>query len=328
MNKGESRKEKNMKKKLCFLYTGQGSQYFGMCKNYYTLDQEFASTMRYLDDIVIQQTGCSVINYMYTDNHRYGDIFDDIEYTHLAICMVEYAMTKSLISKGIIPDALIGCSLGEYVCMAVSGQISVEDLIRFLIDQAKFIKNQFPAGGMLAVLDNVSNYNMGFFEEYNIDVASVNYDKHFIISGSLGDIYNIKNILKREQTEIMDLPVRYGFHSRSIDSIHDAFLENLEPINFYQGNIPLISSSQVAVVDGYDKNMLWQVIRKSIRFKDTLLNYCSDEDIALIDVGPSGTLAGFSKNILNRKEGIFGIISPFHTEGNNIKKIMQWLADN
>lgn len=317
-----------MKKKLCFLYTGQGSQYFGMCKNYYTLDQEFATNMRYLDNIVIGQTGYSIINYMYRDNHRYGDIFDDIEYTHLAICMVEYAMTKSLIAKGILPDALIGCSLGEYVCMAVSGQISIEELILFLIDQAKFIKNEFPAGGMLAVLDDVFNYNKEFFEDYNIDIASVNYDKHFILSGSLSDIHNIKNILKREQTEILDLPVRYGFHSRSIDSIHNAFLENLKPINFYQGNIPLISSSQVAMIDSYDKNLLWEVIRNRINYKDALLNYCGNEDIALIDVGPSGTLAGFSKNILNRKEGIFGIISPFHTEVNNIKKIIQWLENN
>lgn len=317
-----------MNKKICFQYTGQGSQYFGMCKNYYAQDDVFASNMRYLDDIVIQQTGYSVINYMYTDNHRYGDNFDDIEYTHLAICMVEYAMTKSLISKGIIPDALIGCSLGEYVCMAVSGQIPIEELVLFLIEQAKFIKNNFPAGGMLAVLDNVSNYSKEYFDNFNIDIASVNYDRHFIISGGIGDIHEIKNILKREEKEVFDLPVRYGFHSRSIDRVHDTFYENLGVLNFYEGNIPLISSSQTAIVNTYDKNMLWEVIRKCINYRDALLQYCNREDIVLIDVGPSGTLAGFSKNILNRKDGIFSIISPFHTEMDNIKKIIKWMEDN
>lgn len=317
-----------MEKKVYFLYSGQGSQYFGMCKNYYNLDNEFASHMRYLDDIVIAQTGYSIINYMYRDDHRYSDIFDDIEYTHLAICMVEYSMTKSLISKGIIPDALIGCSLGEYVCMAVSGQIAIEELILFLIDQAKFIKNKFPAGGMLTILDNASNYTEEFFDNYHIDIASINYDKHFIVSGNLNDIYNVKNIFKQKEIEVFDLPVKYGFHSRSMDKIKDVFLENLHLPDFYSAGIPLISSSQSAIVNEYDKTMLWEVIRNRINFRDALLNYCTNENIVLIDVGPSGTLAGFSKNILNRKEGIFSIITPFHTEVNNIKKIAQWLNDN
>ena len=47
-----------------FLYSGQGSQYMNMGKKLYMEDETFSKYMRYLDDIVIDETGDSVIEYM------------------------------------------------------------------------------------------------------------------------------------------------------------------------------------------------------------------------------------------------------------------------
>lgn len=308
-----------MEKKICFMYTGQGSQYFGMCKNYYEEDEVFREWMDRLNAIALGETGKSVIGYLY-GRHDAGEICDEITMTHLAIVMVEYAMTESLRARGIHPDVLLGSSLGEYSCMAVAGLIKIKELIRLLVDQSYLLKRKCPQGGMAAV---IAEYHPNLGLPKGVEIAAIDYDRHFVISGNKENVGRASVRLKERGVDVLEIPVRYGFHSESIACTKQDFMKmasKLMPLP--QSRLPIISSCKCRLVDTYRKDELWEIIRNPIRFQEAICNYCSDEESVLVDVGPSATLAGFCKNILKRQKGIYGIISPFHVETRNVQKII------
>ena len=99
--------------KNVFLFSGQGSQYFRMGEHLYQNDERFRTHMDQLDRIPKKLIKRSVIDILYNENHKKSEEFKRTLHTHPAIFMVEYCLARTLMDYGILPDILIGASLGE-----------------------------------------------------------------------------------------------------------------------------------------------------------------------------------------------------------------------
>lgn len=70
--------------------------------------------MDYLDHYVLRQRKYSILEYLYNPNHRLGSSFNRLMYTHPAIFMVEFSLSKYLEEESEIePDYVIGTSMGS-----------------------------------------------------------------------------------------------------------------------------------------------------------------------------------------------------------------------
>src|SRR5262249_39188422 len=67
-----------------------------------------------------------------------------------AVFVIEYCLARLLMSWGIVPQALIGYSLGEYVAATVAGTLELQDALHLVAQRARLI-DSLPAGAMLAV---------------------------------------------------------------------------------------------------------------------------------------------------------------------------------
>lgn len=314
-----------MKKRICFMYTGQGSQYYGMAKKLYENNEVFRDRMNYLDKVVNDVGGYSVIEELYFSHKTINDPFQTLELTHPAIFMVEYSLTSMLLSEGIKPDFLIGSSLGELVSLTVAGCETPEKMLEFVIQQAFLFKARCASGGMLTILDDYEDYVNSSILGNDAEIVSVNYNKHFVVSGNEAGMNRIEDALKKNGVYYFKLPVEFGFHSKNIDTIYSDFIGLTTKLSSRKANISVYSSSKAGLVSEFTGQALWEAVRKGIRFNQTLKKMVDSEDMFLIDVGPSGTLASLSKVILNKKHDIESIITPFHTEEKNIEKIKNLL---
>ena len=133
--------------------------------------------------------------------------------------------------------------------------------------------------------------------------------------------------LKGKNINYFDLPVKYGFHSSNIEPFYDVFMNEVADITLKKAKIPVYSCSQCRPVGEYTKDMLWNVVRNNIMYREVLQKYVKENDV-LIDVGPQGTLAGFSKKILNRTSGIFSTMTLFNQEQKAISQIEDYVNNN
>ncbi len=308
-----------------FMFSGQGSQFYHMGKELYSQHPIYKNWMLKLNGIIYQNTGLSIIDEIYNDNKSNADKFDQLPYSHPAIFMVEYSLARELIESGVEPDCVLGASLGEFTAAAVAGVISVETALELILKQVELVENYCRAGSMIAIIHDPGLYHQSPLLALNSELVAVNYHSHFVISGERERLLNIENHLKTGGILFQALPVRYGFHSADIDPIASEYQSFLRHYRYQKPEIPIISSLLGGPATEIDAAHFWDVIRKPICFQTTCLELEKNSCYNYIDVGPSGTLANFTKQILPRDtmSQCYSIMTPFHQDLKNLAVIQQ-----
>ena len=312
-----------MKKSVVFLFSGQGSQYYQMGKMLYEHQPVFRDCMERLDVMAASLTGQSVLSTIYASDKHPADTFDSIMLTHPAIFMVEYALSRLLMEKGVIPDYLLGTSLGEFTAAVVAGVLSEKEAIACLIKQAQLFENSLKPGGMIAVLADYRIFSETAVLYENSTLAGINFESHFVISGNQQNLKMIENHLNAKNIIFQRLPVPFGFHSAAIDFIEAPFKQIHARVPFAAPNIPLLSCALGTTVNRIDPIYLWKVVRQPIQFKDIIGSLGFRDDAIFIDLGPSGTLATFLKYILKPdvQSAVFPVLTPYGNDAENLSKI-------
>lgn len=320
-----------MNRTTIFMFSGQGSQYYHMGKELMESNTVFQTWMRKLDKIVQKHVDVSLVDIIYNDSASKSDSFDRTLHTHPAIFCVEFALAQVLIEHGIVPDYIMGSSLGEYAAATLAGVFNLEEAIEAIMKQAIMLESLGNNSGMLAILDNVSLYHDNALLHKNTEIAGVNFDGHFVVSGMNNVLNDITCFLKEKDIVFQMLPVSQGFHSAIIDEIAWDYMSYLNGVTFNSSQVPFISGARACEISEFSPDYFWEVIRNPMLFQDTI-RY-TEENLAgsqkvYIDLGPSGTLATFIKYILGNKTAsmVFPILTPFAQDVNNINKIKDFYS--
>lgn len=318
-----------MNKGKVFMFSGQGTQYYGMGRELFDSNPIFNKWMTKLDSVFKEETKDSVVEQLYQNELHQNKLFDNLFFSHPAIFMVEYSLAQVLLEQGIIPDAVLGYSLGEFTAAAVAGVINYKEALISISKQVAFLEQFCPKGGMLAVMEHV-----GFFYDSpilyeNSEMASINYHSHFVISGSVDKLDTIEKYLKSEKILFQRLPVPYAFHSSRMESIHEYYKNFSNSIVLKKPKIDYFSCLTKGKITDFSAEHFWQVIRKPVDFQSTIVNFENKEDLIYIDLGPSGTLSNFMKyNLLQYETKRFSIMNPIGSDKSRLEKLISFAEKN
>ncbi|PKM52636.1 MAG: [acyl-carrier-protein] S-malonyltransferase [Firmicutes bacterium HGW-Firmicutes-7] len=319
-----------MKKSIVFMFSGQGSQYYQMGRELFSNNTVFKKWMLELDYIAKSIMGESVIKEIFHMNKGKADVFNQIKFTHPALFIIQYALAQTLIEDGIRPSHVVGTSLGEFVAAAVAKVITVKEGLEGVICHAKLAEQYCAKGGMTAVMDEKTLYFHIPVIRENSELASVNYHKHFVITGEEDKLKKIHKYLKTKEIMYQELPVTYGFHSYLMDPIEEEYKKVVSKIKYRKPSIAFISSIYGTSMEKISKDYLWEVTRKPINFPKALALIEKQGKCVYIDLGPSGTLANFVKQNMDdqMEREIFATLNPFGQDSMNYKKIIETLNNN
>ncbi len=319
-----------MNKSIVFMFSGQGSQYYNMGKDFFIENPIYRENMLKLDEFFRSITGDSVIKQLYNDNPDRGSVFNRTFYTHPAIFMQEYSLAQVLISMGIYPDYVLGASLGEFVAAAVAGVMSSEDIMECVIKQAQLFESKCVNGGMLAIVTDYRMFNECSVLHKNSELIAINYQTHFVVSGSIEGLDKIEKYLSTKDVLFVRLPVSQAFHSALVEPIAQDYTEFLKGKTNKAPKTCFVSCLTGSKVTSFKSDYFWDVVRKPMDFPSALRSVSEEKDCIYIDLGPSGTLANFAKGNLNRQKhsDIYSIITPFNNNIRNLNKLDEAIASS
>jgi acyl transferase domain-containing protein len=277
-----------------FMFPGQGSQYFQMGRGLFEDHDTFRRWMLRLDGIARALLRRSVVETLYAGARGKAEPFDRTLLSHPAIFMVEYSLAQSLIEAGVVPDLVVGASMGSFAAAAVADVLDVEDALAAVIRQAAAFEEACDRGGMTAVLAGPERFGEPFLGG-RAELAGVNFSSHFVVSAQAAELDAIEASLRRHEVGYQRLAVSFPFHSRWIDDAAPAFAAFMAGVPRRAPRVPLVCCGQAATLADVPEDHFWSVVRRPVRFRETIQRLEQGGAHRYVDVGPSGTLATFAK---------------------------------
>ncbi|MCI0381877.1 MAG: ACP S-malonyltransferase [Chlamydiae bacterium] len=287
-----------MNKKIAFLFPGQGAQYPGMGKDFFSQFSVAQQTFAEADDLLKFSLSKRIFEGSQEELKQTRN-------SQLAIFVTTIAIYRSLqkVVPEISPSYCAGLSLGEYSALVASNRLSFKDGIYLVQARANFMDEacQVKEGAMVAVLGLETNQVEDAVKDLQIWVANLNCPGQIVISGLKEDMEEAISRLKEKGAKRgIYLDVSGAFHSPLMKEAKNRLkpfilgvpLRNETEIKLIMN----VSGKEPASIQELKQNIIDQITHP-VRWQDSIQQMVNEGVDLFIEIGPGKILLGFNKKI-------------------------------
>lgn len=311
---------------VAFLLPGLGDQYLDMGRGLYESEPEFARHVDHCSKLLQPLLGMDLRKVMYPDprvrqqnevkteermnfrnlvqraREETPSTLQEIHRTlwaQPALFVIEYALAKLWMSWGVVPENMMGYSIGEYVAACLAGVISLEDSLRMLAVRAQKIEALAP-GAMLAIAASEEEVRPLLTKE--ISMAGINGKSLCVVAGTLEAVDALQQRLLREGERVCRrLLATHAFHSPLMEPVAEELTKVARSIRLSLPKIPYISNvtgKPITNAEATDPAYWARHLTHPVQFAAGLQHMCSSSVPVFLEVGPGQMLTSLTEQYL------------------------------
>jgi acyl transferase domain-containing protein len=316
--------------KVAFLFTGQGSQFAGMGRRLFETSDVFRDVIERCAARL--RPRMDLLSVLYPKDGTASPI-DQTAYSQPALFALEYALAEVWRSWGVVPDAVMGHSVGEFAAACVAGILSMEDALDLIAERGRLMQ-ALPPGGVMATVFATEAQVAPLLAPYKdrASIAAYNAPGQLTLSGAAEAVERILSALEAQGVAARKLNVSHAFHSPLLEPMLDALEAKGAGMKRAAGTVPLVSNVTGRVVGAGELGApgYWRRhAREAVRFQEGMESLRGLGIEAFVEVGPHTTLLGLGKACLGeglewlpslRKgkddaEQLLGVLGRLHARG-------------
>ncbi|GAA3769228.1 hypothetical protein GCM10022403_000880 [Streptomyces coacervatus] len=277
--------------KVAFVFAGHGGQWPGMGVQLMAGSDAFRQELTRVDEAVRRHTGWSVLDVLRAPE----DIapLGRTEYLQPTLFAVNAALAAAWRALGVVPDAVVGHSLGEIAAAYSAGALTLQDAVAVVCGRAQAVVPLVGKGGMLA-LELSRTQVEKLLEPYagRLFVAAVNSAQSTAVSGDADALTDLLGHCQEQQIPARRLSTPFASHTPFMAPLRDELLDRISTVRGVEALTPLYSTVLAEPVPGerLDAGYWYRNLGEPVRFADTIRRMLDDGYRYFVELSPHPSL--------------------------------------
>lgn len=288
---------------VAFLFSGQGTQYAHMGREWYETQPTFRETMDRCAAAADPYLDRPLISVLYGE--QAAETLAETLYTQTALCALEISLARLWSDAGIVPQIVMGHSLGEYAAACVAGAYDPETAMALTAQRARLLQS-LPSGGEMFAAAAAPDVVEDILRVTSSDavIAACNGPSNTVVSGARDTVRTAQIEMKRRGIAIRRLAVSHAFHSPLVQPIADEFRRVMTAYHPAPLRVPLVSllTGNLADADFAQPDYWTRHLLSPVRFESGLRSLQQFGATVFLEIGPKPMLIDMGRQVLTEPE--------------------------
>ena len=278
--------------RVAFIFSGQGSQWLGMGRGLAEHEPVFKQALDECGQRLQAILGWSVIDELAADQSSSRLV--DTGFGQPVVFAIQVALAALWRSWGVVPDAVLGHSLGEVAAAHAAGAISLDAAALIVANRARLMQTTTGQGKTAALaLSEPEAAALVAQDPLHLALACVNGPNATVVSGDPDAVDSLVAAVRAQGVSAKVLGGRCAFHGPQMDPLLAPLKHELSGIHPTNTSIPIVSSVTGQRIDGcsLDAGYWARNLRETVRFAEAAKALILDDYDAYLEIGPHPSLA-------------------------------------
>ena len=279
--------------RVVFLFSGQGAQHAAMGAQLYQHEPVFAATVDRCAELLRTELDADLRTLLFAAGQ--DDALRQTANAQPALFVISYALAELWRSWDVVPDAMIGHSVGELVAATVAGVFELPDALHLVATRGRLMQ-AMPPGAMLAV--HLDEAQVGSLLPAEVEVATVNGPGTCVVAGPPAAIADLAARLSEQDVASKALRTSHAFHSAMMEPVLAEFAAAVAAVPRAAPRLPFLSNvtgDWVTAARATDPGYWAEHVRAPVRFGACVATVLAAAgDSAFVECGPGRQLSGLA----------------------------------
>ena len=291
-------------RRLAFLFSGQASQYARMGSELYRHHPIFRQEVDRCLEIVAGRVGQSLRDVLLGDDVE-SALIDETAYTQPALFVTQAALVALWRSWGIVPDVVLGHSVGEFAAAYCAGVYSLEQALGLVVERARLMQAMPRVGAMAAVFSGHATVAAEIEQCGHADVvvAALNGPQNTVLSGPRDAVTALVARFEGLGIRSKLLTVSHAFHSPLMRPAADEFGRIAATVQGQPPKIAWISTVSATPLQEPPDARYWRDhALDAVRFSEGVQTLSRTGVSDFVEMGPGSTLLALARPSVKENE--------------------------
>jgi phthiocerol/phenolphthiocerol synthesis type-I polyketide synthase A len=268
-----------------FVFSGQGSQWAGMGRRLLADEPAFAAAVAELEPIFVEQVGFSLQQVLSNGEPVSGDAR-----LQPVLVGLQLALTELWRSYGVIPDAVIGHSMGDVSAAVVGGALTAAEGLRVIAIRSRLM-SRLAGQGAVALLTLDAEATAALIADYRgVSVSGFSSPRQTVIAGSPEQVDAVIAAVTQQGRFARRVNMEVASHSALMDPILSELHSALAYLTPKAPLIRFISTvADTITTPVFDADYWVANVRQPVRLTQAITTATADHT-TFIEISPHPTL--------------------------------------